>query len=116
MRHRAGNGAELLDWQEVWCNRCVADHGFHHPESGDGCEIMARGLVDQGAVNEWIDGGYTIVFRDEARRALQHEIPNVSNSLPAATICTAWKPCAPDCMTHPNGAQIVDLTPKVETK
>lgn len=110
MRHRASNGTELLDWQEVWCFRCRHDHQFSHGpiDTGAGCEIMALGSFDYEA-DEWIDSGYDITFTDEDGERHTHTIPDVVNSLPAATVCTKWEPCGPVCMTHVNGAVIVDI-------
>ena len=109
--HRATSGTELLDWQEVWCFRCKHDHNMTHVETGDGCEIMARGLFsDDKSQPEWIDSGYVIRYRDEDGDHHEHVIPDVCNSLPAATFCTAFELCEEACRRHVNGAVIVSLT------
>lgn len=109
MKHRARNGTELLDWQEVWCFRCKRDHNLTHVETGDGCELMARGTFESDQP-EWIDSGYTVEFRDEVGDHHSHIILDVCNSLPAATVCTSFQLCGEACRQHVNGAVIVGIT------
>jgi hypothetical protein len=105
-------GSELLDWQEVWCFRCIHDHGVSHgPEYEDGtggCDIMLRAAIDEDTP-EVIQSGYVVVFEDEDGDCHEHTIPNVCNSLPAAAFCTHWEPCKRECRQHVNGAVIVEL-------
>lgn len=115
MRHRASNGTELLDWQEVWCFRCRHDHEMH-TDTGSGCLIMARGLADHGdGIDEWINSGYAVEYLDEAGNTHEHRIADDACSLPAATVCTKWEPCVEECRTHVNGAVIVAIR-RTETR
>ncbi len=105
---RFSNGSEHLDWCEVWCFRCRHDHDLSHPagpETGPGCDIALRMVSDEDTP-ELEDAGYVIHFHDDDGDEHTHEIPNVSNSLPAATFCTSWEPCEVECRRHVNGAII----------
>jgi hypothetical protein len=108
--HYWSNGTEHLDWQEVWCFRCKHDHDMSHGgDGGDlGCPILLKALIGE-PLPEISEAGYTIVYHDG-----EHEVPNVSNSLPAAAFCSQFELCEPACQVHVNGARIVGLRKTTE--
>ena len=51
--YRPSNGTEgdmFMSWN---CHGCLRDHAFHAENSGTGCEIIARSMVDDAKPAEW---------------------------------------------------------------